>query len=382
MLGVIYGTTGELIKLFPILVRLKEKESPTFTICTGQQVEQIPALLDDFGLPYPNLWLSRGNNGHDLERPADVLPWLAQALRRFARHRKTLSTHFTSRASKPLLVVHGDTFTTVLGGILGHFLRIPVAHIEAGLRSGSWRNPFPEELDRVAVSYLARIHFAPGAQAAANLRAMRARGEIVDTGTNTIRDAIGLVPPGPCDLELPPGPFGLVSLHRFELLDDAYAFRAILELLHSASRSTPVLFVDHPVTAAAIAAYHLDRLFDDRFRRVPRQRYFRFISLLKASAFLVTDSGGSEEECAYLGHPCLVHREVTERSQDLNDSVLLSGMDLDVVRAFLADPPQRAQSAIEDTRPTDVILDYLESRGHLPLSPMYASSSTVIPVGA
>lgn len=369
MIAVVYGTTGELIKLAPVLRSLLERDIPVLTLCTGQQVEQIPTLLDDFGLPQPDVWLGRGNRGHDLERALDLPLWLVQVAVGFVRHRRMLRKRLAEARAKPLVIVHGDTFTTVLGSLMGGALRVPVAHVEAGLRSGDWRNPFPEEVDRLVTSKVARIHLAPGAHAAANLRASRTRGEIVDTGANTIRDALDLVPEGAPDVELPQEPFGLVSLHRFELLGKPAAFKAILELLREASRRTPILFIDHPVTAATIKANSLEPLFDARLRRVPRQRYFRFISLLKASAFLVTDSGGSQEECAQLGHPCLVHRAATERPDGLEGgSVVLSRVDLQVVRAFLEDPLAFARSPQTDQRrPTDVIIEYLERRGHLGL---------------
>jgi UDP-N-acetylglucosamine 2-epimerase (non-hydrolysing) len=249
---------------------------------------------------------------------------------------------------------------------MGRALHIPVAHVEAGMRSGDWRNPFPEELDRTATALLARVHFAPDAQAAENLRALKVRGEIIDTGGNTMRDALELVESRAPNVELPPEPFGLVSLHRFELLGKPRALKAILELLREASRSMPILFVDHPVTVAAVAANDLGSLFDDSFRRIPRQRYFEFIALLKASAFLLTDSGGSQEECAQLGHPCLVHRAATERSDGLNGSVILSRMDLSTVRAFLKTPPARIRPTVDSGPcPTEVIIDHFERRGHL-----------------
>lgn len=381
MIGVVYGTTGELIKLSPVLVKLRERQTPALTLCTAQQIEQIPTLLDDFDLPEPDLWLSRGNGGHDLERPMDLPPWLFDVVTAFTRRRRTLRARLTSTRTKPLLVVHGDTLTTVLGGVMGHALGIPVAHIEAGMRSGNWRNPFPEELDRRLAARLARTHFAPGAPAVANLCAMKVRGEIVDTGGNTISDAIELVPPGAPAIELPSEPFGLVSLHRFELLSKPGALRAIVELLRETSRSTPILFADHPVTAAAIAAHDLGSLFDDRMRRVPRQRYFRFIALLKASAFLVTDSGGSQQECAHLGHPCLVHRAVTEHPDGLDGPVVLSRMNLDVARRFLRNPQVYARSPAADSQhPTDVIIEHLERHAHLAPAPIQAPAGSLDPL--
>lgn len=376
MIVVVFGTTGELIKLAPVLRSLRERGSAPWMLCTGQQVEQIPRMLDDFGLPQPDGWLGRGFRGHDLERAAWIPPWLAAVSAAFVRQRARLRTRLRTQPTEPLVLVHGDTFTTVIGALIGRSLGVPVAHLEAGLRSGNWRHPFPEELDRRAASLLARIHLAPGPHAVANLRAMRVRGEVIDTGGNTIRDALELVPPGPPDVDLPAEPFGLVSLHRFELLGKPRAFREILEQLHESSCRSPLLFIDHPVTASAVEAQGLSRLFGERLRRVPRQHYFDFISLLKASAFLVTDSGGSQEECAQLGHPCLVHRIATERPDGLDGPVVLSRMDFGVVAGFLADPLTYARPpAPGATRPTDTIIAYLERRGFV--APRVTSTTAV-----
>jgi UDP-N-acetylglucosamine 2-epimerase (non-hydrolysing) len=241
-----------------------------------------------------------------------------------------------------------------------------VAHLEGGLRSGDWRNPFPEELNRRITSRIATIHLAPGAWAAGNLRrAPLVSGRIVDTGGNTIRDSLQMAGRAEPAVEVPDEPFGLVSLHRFELLNDRAGLRAILELLRDASRRIPLLFVDHPVTLGAIDEHGLGGVFDDRFRRIPRQRYFPFLALLRRSTFLVTDSGGSQEECAQLGHPCLVHRAVTERRDGLEAGgpVVLSGLSLDRVRAFLDGPWTPSLVPGGDVSPTEVILDDLERHG-------------------
>ena len=161
MIGVIYGTTGELIKLSPILTKLKEKGEPTLTLCTGQQVEQIPTMLDDFALAQPDVWLARGHRGRDLRRPADIPVWCAAIAGSFLSRRREIRARLNSAQGKPLLLIHGDTLTTVVGALAGRILRVPVAHVEGGMRSGDWRNPFPEELDRLIAARLARTHFAP-----------------------------------------------------------------------------------------------------------------------------------------------------------------------------------------------------------------------------
>jgi UDP-N-acetylglucosamine 2-epimerase (non-hydrolysing) len=366
MIGVVYGTTSELIKLSPVLVRLRDKGAPAMTLCTGQHVQQIPALLDDLALPHPDLWLSRGHRGRDLERMADVPRWFAGIVATFSRHGRAVRAHLTTADARPLLIVHGDTLTTVVGALLGRILRVQVAHVEGGMRSGDWLNPFPEELDRHLASWLAGTHYAPGAEAVANLRRARVHGEIVDTGANTFRDAIRAVPPTPLDIELPAEPFGLVSIHRFELLVRPNTLRAVLERLREASRSMPILFINHPVTEAAVATHGFSSMFDERFRPIPRQRYFAFISLLKASTFIVTDSGGTQQECALLGHPCLVHRTLTEYEDGMDGCVVLSHLDLDVVSEFLSSAAQYARPPKEDGQvPSDVIVEHLERRGYV-----------------
>lgn len=367
LIAIVYGTTGELIKLAPVIAELRRRGHEPLLLCTGQQVEQIPSFQADLGLPEVALWLARGWGGHDLDRKREIPGWILRVARSVARHRRGLRMQLSADGKPPFVLVHGDTFTTVLGSLIGRVLGTPTAHIEAGLRSRDWRNPFPEELNRKIAARLVGLHFAPGAQAVANLRRERVRGEIVDTGTNTIHDAVdmvaGLASPV---VALPSEPFGLVSLHRFELIEREADLAALLALLHEHSRRQPLLFIDHSTTAAVVnRSPALSALFDERFRRVPRQPYVEFIALLRAAAFLVTDSGGSQEECAFLGMPCVVHRAVSERFDGLDGgSVVLSRLNLDVVRDFLTYPERwRIVPAEGGARPSERIVDDLARRG-------------------
>jgi len=360
---VAFGTTGELIKLAPVLLRLRERGHRYVLATTGQQVQQIPTFIDQLGLPQPDLWFAHGAGGRDLATNRDIPGWLLRVGRSFTRHRARLSRHLACGPGDPLLLVHGDTMTTVIGASMGRALRVPVAHIEGGLRSGDIRNPFPEELNRRATSRLASIHYAPGPWAASNLH----RGTVVDTGSNTIRDSLDLVPPdaGPA-IDLPSEPFGIVSLHRFELLNSRARLTETLRTLADAATRTPLLFVDHSVTAAAIARFGLASLFDnERFRRIPRLRFFDFVQLERRSTFVVTDSGGSQEECYYLDRPCLVHRLRTERIEGLGENVVLSHLEVSALRAFLADPGRYCRkAALPPESPSHVIVEDLETRGY------------------
>jgi UDP-N-acetylglucosamine 2-epimerase (non-hydrolysing) len=358
---VVFGTTGELIKLAPVLVRLDERGHRYLLATTGQQVQQIPGFLEQFGLRQPDLWLARGAKGRDLRVNSDIPGWLGTVTRSYVRHRGRLRRTLREDDRPSLVLVHGDTMTTVLGSVIGRSLRTTVAHIEGGLRSFDLRHPFPEELNRKLATALSRIHYAPNAWAASNLRGH----EIVDTGSNTIRDSLALVSDDASPVVVHDGPFGIVSLHRFELLNSRRLLTETIEVLADAARRTPLLFVDHPVTIAALERFGLEGHFDEAsFVRIPRLRFFDFVRAERRSAFVVTDSGGSQEECYYLDLPCLVHRMKTERREGLGENAVLSGMSADVLRDFLGDPTRfRRRASLPPASPSDVIVADLERRG-------------------
>jgi UDP-N-acetylglucosamine 2-epimerase (non-hydrolysing) len=358
---VVFGTTGELIKLAPVLLRLDTRGHPYVLATTAQQVQQIPSFLEQFGLRQPDVWLARGAGGRDLRVNTDIPGWLASVTRSWLRERRRLRRALAAGPGRPLVLVHGDTMTTVLGSIMGRTLRATIAHIEGGLRSYDLRHPFPEELNRKAATALSRIHYAPGAWAASNLH----RGAVVDTGSNTIRDSLELVSDGEPAVVLPERPFGVVSLHRFELINHRRQLTEAIDLLADAAQSTPLLFIDHPVTVAALERFDLLNRFDaTTFMRIPRLRFFDFVRVERRSAFVVTDSGGSQEECYYLDLPCLVHRVKTERREGLGQNAVLSELRVEVLRDFLADPARyRRTIELAPASPSDVIVDDLEQRG-------------------
>ncbi len=361
MILVVFGTTGELIKLAPVLLRLESRGHPYVLATTGQQVQQIPSFLDQFGLRRPDMWLARGAAGRDLRVNSDIPGWAATVLRSWARERCSVRRMLAHGPGSPLVLVHGDTMTTVLGSILGRSIRTTVAHIEGGLRSYDLRHPFPEELNRKLATGLSRIHYAPGPWAASNLR----RGEIVDTGSNTIRDSLELVGHGEPPFPLPSRPFGIVSLHRFELLNNRRLLTQTVDVLREASARTPLVFVDHPVTSAALGRFGLGDRFGASFVRVPRLRFFDFVHVERRCAFVVTDSGGSQEESYYLDLPCLVHRVKTERREGLGENAVLSGLDAAVLRRFLRHPGRyRRRTELPAASPSDVIVADLERRGY------------------
>jgi len=367
MLLVIFGTTGELIKIAPVLTRLDDRNLGYLTLSTNQQVTQIPPNQRDLGLRPTDFDLAHGHHGRDLERRSDIIPWALDVAAGFRRHRPAIRRRLKQAPGKHIVMVHGDPLTTVYGAVMGRVMRLPVAHLEAGMRSHDWRNPFPEELDRRVAGRLATLHYANTNVEAANLK--HARGDIVTIGANTVLDAIQLVPKGrdaatsSLGALAPAEKYALCSIHRTELLQNRDRLIALLDVVSGFQPVFPILFIDHPVTVAALRKHRLDDALK-AFVRIPRQRYIPFIGLLRECEFLVTDSGGCQEECFYLDVPCLVHRLVTERSEGLGQNVVLSGYDLDAVRRFLENPSAHRMGAKPSfPSPSDVVVQDLVERG-------------------
>lgn len=369
MIACVYGTTGELIKLAPVLQRLDKAGAELTTWCTGQQADELVAMARALGLPEPDLLLGQGFRGEPLAKAKHIPTWVAQVTANFGYAYPKLRRQMAPRM-RSIVLVHGDTFTTVLGAAFARSLGVRVGHIEAGMRSHDIRNPFPEELNRRATAWLTTLHFAPGPDAVRNLA--RRPGTVIDTAMNTVRDSLDMVPDATDELEATvgalPAVFGVVSLHRFEFLRERAIFEETIRILSDAAAVRPLYFVDHAPTRAKIAEYGLDHLFEEGvLHRVPKLSYFAFITLVRRSSFAITDSGGLQQESYYLNHPCLVHRATTETREGLGRNVILSGLDPRILRDFLTDPARFSLDvAPRGPAPSDIIVDALRERHYCP----------------
>lgn len=350
-----YGTTAEAIKLGPLMTRLEARGLPYEQWLTLQQAGTVLAALPDLGIREPEHILAVGRSGRPLHGKVDVLVWLARIAGWAVRNRRMLRGR---RRGRDVVVVHGDTMTSVVGAVLARVAGIDCAHVEAGLRSGNWRHPFPEELDRRIVGRIATLHYAPNDVAASNLPR---RADVVMTHGNTVVDAV-LDHADPA-LARQGEPYGVVLLHRFELLGNPALVRQTLDTLVSRSPNRIVMVVDD--LARHALAEELRRVARPELEVVDKMPHARFTALLSGAAYVVTDSGGVQEETAMLGVPTLVHRRATERSEGLGANVLLSGWDLGVVEEFLTGfEKYRRDPAHPEVSPSDVVVEDLVKRGY------------------
>lgn len=352
MIVFIYGTTAEAIKLAPISRRLTELGIPQQHWVTFQHTQALLSILPSLGMPEPDVIIANGANGKTLKTRRDALQWLsscaAWAIKNTRRYKKQLP-------SNTVVVVHGDTMTSVVGAVIGKMISRPVAHVEAGLRSGNWRHPFPEEIDRKLVGRLAEYHYAPSEEAANNLLG---RKNVVNTRANTVVDAVldrGIK-------KTQKSQIGLVLLHRFEFISNQDLISSTFATLDNSTSANLVILVD--AYSRGPIETTISALNTSRMEVRSKVSHEDFVSLLSSAEFIVTDSGGIQEEAALLGIPTMIHRVATERNEGLGRNVKLSGWDHAVLAEFVSNPSKyRFPKLVLKESPSDVIVRDLQDKG-------------------
>ena len=311
---IIFGTRPEAIKLFPVIATLRDDPQIAPVVCvSGQHREMLDQVLQIAGLvPDHDLDLMRRGQSLDALTAALVIG-LGRVM---------------DRERPARVLVQGDTATAMAGAMAAYYRRIPVDHVEAGLRSGEIYHPWPEEGARRIVTALADLHFAPTQAARSALLAENVADERIFVTGNTVIDALHWV--SDRIAEQPNLVSGLANLksqfagkriiavtsHRRENLDGGLqritcALRRIAE-----RRDVALVFQVHPnpavrdVVNAALAGL-------DNVALVPPLDYPHFVHLLTLAEVVLTDSGGVQEEAPALGKPVLVLRETTERPEGI-----------------------------------------------------------------
>ena len=310
----VFGTRPEVIKLAPVVRALSVHPRLHPRLClTGQHREMVAPLLDFFGLaPDEDL---------DLMQPD-------QTLAAFTARALTAVDDHLRRSPPDCILVQGDTSSVLAAALAAFYLKIPVGHVEAGLRTGNRFAPFPEEINRVATSRLADYHFAPTEGSRDHLLAEGLPENRVAVTGNTVVDALlhardrvremtpeALGLPGRLAKLGEDRPYVLVTGHRRE--NFGAGFEAICRALSRLADRFPEVSFVYPVHLNPSVREPVFRLLGDRTNLILADPvpYPAFVRLMDRCRILLTDSGGIQEEGPSLGKPVLVMRETTERPE-------------------------------------------------------------------
>ena len=332
----VVGTRPEAIKLAPVILELAQHAQVT-TVCSGQHGKLVSEPLAWFGIT-PDERIAVAAKSRSLAKLTAAM--LVPLERMLTKHRPDV------------VIAQGDTNTVLVAALAAFYADIPFAHVEAGLRTGNLRAPFPEEFNRIAADRLARWHFCPTRRAVANLRAERIEGAGIhltgNTGIDALRLALARLAPAP------PGERGrrriLLTAHRRE--NQGSRMEAICRAVVGLVREFPDIEFVIPVhpSPAVRATFERLRVAHDRVRLLPPLSYPRLVAELRDAHLIVTDSGGIQEEAPFLKKPVLVLRDVTERPEAVELGVArLVGTETAAiaaaVRELLTDPAAYAKMA-------------------------------------
>jgi UDP-N-acetylglucosamine 2-epimerase (non-hydrolysing) len=303
----VVGARPNFMKMAPLYFEMAKAEPLEPQIVhTGQHYDYVmsQAFFEDLELPQPHHFLGTGSGSH-AEQTARIMVEFEKVL----------------LAEKPdLVVVFGDVNSTVACSLTAKKLLIPVAHVEAGLRS--FDETMPEEINRRVTDTISDLLFTPSADGDENLRHEGvAQHKIHRVGNIMIDSLIGILNKIDADHQgqivqrfgLAPRNYVLVTLHRPSNVDERAGLEQILKYLNRLSAQVPVVFPVHPRTRKNIETFGIEVSSNGKFRLVEPVRYREFITLQNNARFVVTDSGGIQEEATYLGLPCLTLRPNTER---------------------------------------------------------------------
>ena len=327
---VVFGTRPEAIKMAPLVLELqKQKEViETITVVTAQHRQMLDQVLETFNI-VPDYDLDiMGKSQTLLDITSKILNQLDPVIKK----------------EKPdMVLVHGDTTTTFAASLVAFYNQVRIGHVEAGLRTFDKYSPYPEEMNRQMTDDLADLYFAPTSESKANLlKENHPESSIVVTG-NTAIDALKLTVQENYHHEVldqvdPAKKVILVTMHRRE--NQGHPMRAVFGALREMVDQEPTIEVVYPVhLSPAVQEAANDLLGDhDRIHLIEPLDVLDFHNLASRSYFIMSDSGGVQEEAPSLGKPVLVLRDTTERPEGVRAGTLkLVGTDPAVVKATMTE---------------------------------------------
>jgi UDP-N-acetylglucosamine 2-epimerase (non-hydrolysing) len=356
MIIMVVGARPNFVKMAPVILEAKRRGLQQRLVHTGQHYdsEMSDIFFDDLGMPQPDIDLGVGSGSHAEQTARIMMGFEPVCL----------------ESAPALVVVAGDVNSTLACALVAAKLHIPVAHVEAGLRS--FDRTMPEEINRVLTDQLSELLFTTEPSAEANLRRDGIDPERIHFVGNSMIDSLQTHLPRAISREpwqtygFQPGEYGVVTLHRPSNVDNPAVLAEIFEALREISRSIPLIFPMHPRTLD-----RSDGLWSDarRIRVVDPMGYLDFLALMARAKVVITDSGGIQEETTVLGVSCVTVRNNTERPITLTQGTnrLVKPVAENIVEAALS--PLDRGTCIPDqwdgragTRIVDVIVSWLDGK--------------------
>lgn len=317
----VFGTRPEAIKMAPLIHALAQDAFFESRICvTAQHREMLDQVLELFGIK-PDFDLNIMQPGQGLsEISCRILSGLKPVLEDFR---------------PDLVLVHGDTTTTLMASLAAFYQRIPVGHVEAGLRTGDIYAPWPEEANRTLTGHLAQYHFAPTDSARQNLLKENVPDAAINVTGNTVIDALfwvrDLIARDPKLNQPLQAQYAFLSEQRKMILVTGHrresfggGFERICSALAAIAQRHPDVQIVYPVHLNPNVSEPVNRILSgiDNIFLIAPQNYLPFVYLMNRAYLILTDSGGIQEEAPSLGKPVLVMRDTTERPEALASGVV------------------------------------------------------------
>jgi UDP-N-acetylglucosamine 2-epimerase (non-hydrolysing) len=335
------GARPNFVKAAPLLNELKKhgRFFESLLVHTGQHYDHNLSELffEQLKMPQPDIYLGVGSGSHSQQTAAIMIG---------------LEETFTHQ-EPDLVIVFGDVNSTLAGAIVAAKMQIPTAHVEAGLRS--FDTSMPEEINRIVTDRLSELCFVSEHSGMVNLQNEgKSKDQLFFVGNimiDSLKNHLDACRKSPIlnSLCLNPREYAVLTLHRPSNVDDKEVLGRVLSALNDIGRKIPIIFPCHPRTRKELANFGLSSQFaDDRIRIMEPVGYIDFLRLQSEAKFVLTDSGGIQEETTYLGIPCITLRYNTERpiTVEVGSNILTGpepGKIIDAVNHIMNGTPRKGE---------------------------------------
>ncbi|MDD5415763.1 MAG: UDP-N-acetylglucosamine 2-epimerase [Candidatus Daviesbacteria bacterium] len=350
------GTTAEFIKLAPVIKEFKKQKIKFKVITSGQNPINFDDLKGYIGLIKTDIALK------EKPRKSSMFSFVIWAFQSLFEGIISLKKEFQDlNKNNSYFIVHGDTVSSTIGSLIAKFHGFKLAHIESGLRSFSFLEPFPEEICRVINMRLADILFCPNQWAINNIKTFK--GTKIDTKQNTLIEAFtwAMKTNKNLDFKQKYKKYYILYIRRQEHLyfQKEWTGKIINTILNNAPADLNCLFSIHFLNKDLLPK-NLTRNRQDKLITIEKLPYTNFMKLMSQAEFIATDGCTNQEEASYMGLPVLALRNRTERIEGLGKNVIISQDNEHIIKNFLKNYKKYRKRPIQlNERPSTVIVDYL-----------------------